>query len=122
MDKSNNSSSMSQLLTLFAIVWAGGLSLSEEQIASITQILVSAMTPKGSKKPMDTSAPAVASSGTGETVRGMNELAQLLGVSMPTACKLSKSGKFDEARLNFGTKKFVWDRAKLLAIATRKDE
>lgn len=113
---------MSQLLTLFAIVWAGGLSLSEEQIASITQILVSAMTPKGSKKPMDTSAPALASSGTGETVRGMNELAQLLGVSMPTACKLSKSGKFDEARLNFGTKKFVWDRAKLLAIATRKDE
>ena len=113
-----NKSTMDQLLMMFVILVNGGLSLSEEQIASITQILMTALIPQGALLPMAAPGPATTP---GNTVRGMQELAQFLGVSVPTACKLSQSGKFDEARLNFGTKKFVWDRAKLIELARMGD-
>ena len=101
---------MSQMLVLFAIVWAGGITVSDEQVASITQILLSPLFPIQGVRGDGIICPV-------ETVRGMSELAQLLGVSIPTANKLSQSGIFDAARLNFGTKKFVWDKAKLMEIA-----
>lgn len=118
MTKSASTVSLSQLLMMMLLLVNGGLSLSEEQIGSITQILMSALTPQGALLPMAAPGPATTP---GDTVRGMQELAQFLGVSVPTACKLSQSGKFDEARLNFGTKKFVWDRAKLIELARKED-
>lgn len=54
-----------------------------------------------------------------ETIVGMSALASFIGTSVPTACKLAKSGKFDAARLNFGTRKCVWDKEKLLEIARK---
>lgn len=57
---------------------------------------------------------------TRETITGMSELASFIGTSVPTACKLSRSGRFDEARLDFGSRKMVWDKAKLIEIAKKK--
>ncbi|MBQ6199057.1 MAG: DUF3853 family protein [Bacteroidales bacterium] len=117
MDKNHSKMlNSSELLMIFALVWAGGLSLTEEQVSAITRTLLSSMAPIGLIPPST----QIPSKEQVETVRGMSELAQLLGVSIPTACKLSKSGKFDSARLDFGTRKFVWDRAKLLEIAKHK--
>lgn len=112
---------MSQVMMCFFIIWAGGLSLSEDQISSIMQILLSAMTPigLGNVNHYAAQAPSLAPSA-GETVRGISELASIIGVSAPTACKLSRSGLFDSARLDFGTKKLVWDKAKLLEIARNR--
>ena len=78
----NSKSTMAQLLMMFMILVNGGLSLSEEQIASITQILMSALTPQGALLPMAAPGPATTPA---DTVRGMLELAQFLGVSVPTA-------------------------------------
>ena len=106
-------SKISQFVILLVMVVTGNLSLSDDQIEAITQVIMSGGSPNVAPSMPNTPA-------TAETIRGMTELAQILGVSVPTACKISRSGKFDEARLNFGTKKHVWDRAKLLDLARKK--
>ena len=116
MNNMKNDFKNSQLIMLLVMVMTGSISLTDEQIGAITHIILSS---GGTVFPMQS--PAESSTTTsGDTVRGMTELAQILGVSVPTACKISRSGKFDAARLNFGTKKFVWDKAKLLEIAREK--
>lgn len=106
----------SQLIMLLVMVVTGSISLTDEQIGAITNIILSSgSTVFPLKSPTESSTTT-----SGDTVRGMTELAQILGVSVPTACKISRSGKFDAARLDFGTKKFVWDKAKLLEIAREK--
>lgn len=112
MKNDAKTSSSSQLAMLLVMVLFGGITLTDEQISAISQVILASDTPLKQEKPsVDSSLSA------GDTVRGLTELAQILGVSVPTACKISRSGKFDAARLNFGTKKFVWDKAKLLEIA-----
>ena len=119
MNKNNAiDAALSQLMMCFFILWAGGLSLTEEQISSIMQILLSALTPVGLGNVNHFAVPSSSiTPSAGETVRGISELASIIGVSAPTACKLSRSGLFDAARLDFGTKKLVWDKAKLLELA-----
>lgn len=99
------------IIMILAMVISGAVTLSDDQIAAIVNIVFGGAPPqvKGMTPP--------ANQPVGETICGMSELAKLLGTSVPTACKISRSGKFDAARLNFGTKKFVWDRRKLMEIA-----
>lgn len=115
--KTNNSSPMMQLMMLMLMFLSGGHNLTDEQISAITQILLSVINPQGVVPPTSLSSGTV---NPGDTVRGMTELAQFLGVSVPTANKLSQSGIFDAARLHLGTKKFIWDKQKLLEIARKK--
>lgn len=110
-----NNPHKSQLMMLLVMVLTGGVTLTDEQEGTIISTIMSALAPQS--LPPTQESPDHSS---GETVRGMAELATLLGVSIPTACKISQSGKFDAARLNFGTKKFVWDKAKLIEIARKK--
>lgn len=111
--ENRNNDKKTQLLMLMYIVLAGGLSLSEEKIQDIIDIIVSAQQSSGKMINVD-------SIQHGETVHGMAGLAKIIGVSIPTACKLNKSGRFDAARLDFGTRKFVWDKAKLMEIVKKK--
>lgn len=104
---------VNQIAMLLVMVIAGVLTLSDEQINAIRTIILGAIsTPANGMT--DTSVPV---QDVGETICGMAEFARFLGTSVPTACKISRSGKFDAARLNFGTRKFVWDKTKLLELA-----
>lgn len=102
----------SQIAVLLVMVITGMLILSDEQKIAIQKIILGS-TGGGIDKPLPEQQ--------GDTISGMSELAQLIGVSIPTACKIARSGKFDAARLNFGTKKIIWDKAKLLAIANNNN-
>jgi len=101
-----------------SLIIAGSVSLSDNQVDEIIGIILRSTSPVAITPPQEQDKSYVG----GDTVRGMAELAQILGVSVPTACKISRSGVFDAARLNFGTKKFVWDRRMLLEIARDKKE
>ena len=113
MDKNNKTT---QLVMFLSLIISGSLSLTEEQVDEIIRIILRSTTsPVTIMPPPERDKSYVG----GDTGRGMAELAQILGVSVPTACKISRSGGFEEARLNFGTKKFIWDKRKLLEIARR---
>lgn len=113
MEKNNKTT---QLVMFMGLIISGSLSLTEEQVDEIIRIILRSTTsPVTIMPPPERDISCVG----GDTVRGMAELAQILGVSVPTACKISRSGVFEEARLNFGTKKFIWDKRKLLEIARR---
>ena len=114
MNNMKNELKSSQLIMLLVMVVTGSISLTDEQIGAITNIILSS-----SSTVLPTQSPAESSSTTasGDTVKGLAELAQILGVSIPTASKISRSGTFDAARLHFGTKKKVWDKKLLLEIA-----
>lgn len=107
---------MNQLITLFVLLTSGQIQVSERQIEEIVRIILSGLTPDGGRSDIP-----ISSSPQTETICGLNELARIIGTSVPTACKLSKAGKFDAARLDFGTKKLVWDKQILLEIARKKD-
>lgn len=109
--------SINNLIMILVLVITKTVVLTDEQIQSVCQIIWGATMPTGIVSSSSILTPPKSE---GETICGMTELAKFLGVSVPTACKLSKSGKFDEARLFFGTKKYVWDRAKLMDIARGK--
>lgn len=96
------------------MIITGALTLTDEQINAIGNIIL------GGKPLLGVSPLSSSMVEPGETISGLPELARLIGTSVPTACKLAKSGKFDAARLNFGTRKTVWDKAKLLEIARTK--
>ena len=106
---------INHILMLLMMIITGTLTLTDDQVKAIGNIIMGSILPSG-----NTSSVLPPSEAKGETICGMNELAKFLGVSVPTACKLSQSGKFDSARLNFGTRKFCWDKAKLLEIARGK--
>ena len=113
MDKNNKTT---QLVMFLSLIISGSLSLTDEQVDEIIRIILRSTTsPVNIMPPPERDISCVG----GDTVRGMAELAQILGVSVPTACKISRSGVFEEARLDFGTKKFIWDKRKLLEIARR---
>lgn len=118
MKKMNvNSGTVTQILGMLAIIMSRNLEISDEQVAGITNILMSAISPNGQSPAVPTT-PMITSQG--ETVRGLAELASILGVSLPSASKIAKSGKFDDARLDVGMKKYVWDKKKLFEIACPK--
>ena len=110
-----NNQDMDQLMMLLALYVSGGVALSGEQIRAIKQIMAKAVSPET----IDYHEPGSShdSASCKDTIRGLAELAEILGTSIPTANKISKSGRFDAARLYFGTRKLVWDRRKLLEIA-----
>lgn len=109
---------MTQLLMLITMVIGGGLVLSEEQISGIVQILLSAANPNLSS----ISAPSPVVAEASGIIAGYDALAAFWGFSVPTCVKMSKEGRFDGAVLDFGsgTRKKMWDKAKLLEIARKK--
>lgn len=111
---------MTQLLMLITMVVGGGLILTEEQIGNIIQILLSAVNP--SVSPVSYSSPVVTEAS--GIIAGYDALAAFLGFSVPTCVKMSKEGRFDAAVLDFGggTRKKMWDRAKLIEIARKKNK
>jgi|GEM_PF-6232669 len=111
----NTNNNTTKAMMLMSMVMTGTITLSDDDVNAISQILLSALMPSPSPLLMQSNPSYEKSSRS--TVRGLSELAEIIGVSLPTACKLAKSGKFAAAELNFGTKKKVWDREKLLEIA-----
>lgn len=106
-------------MMLMSMVMTGTITLSEDDVNAISRILLSALAPASPTMTMIPSKLSLSENNSRRsTVRGLAELAEIIGVSLPTACKLSKSGKFAAAELNFGTKKKVWDKTKLLEIAS----
>lgn len=108
--------STTKAMMLMSMVMTGTITLSEDDVNAITRILLSALAP-ASPTMIPSNLSLSENNNRRSTVRGLSELAEIIGVSLPTACKLAQSGKFAAAELNFGTKKKVWDREKLLEIA-----
>ena len=121
MNKKNNPENskpdMTQLMMLFTLVVGGGLILTEEQIGGIVQILLSAVAPLTVP-----SVPAPKEMESPDIISGYAALSAFTGFSIPTCVKMSKEGRFDAAALDFGggTRKKMWDRAKLIEIARKK--
>lgn len=108
---------MTQLVMLFTLVVGGGLTLTDEQVGQIVQILLSAVAPAAvpaSSVHEDTESPDI--------ISGYAALSSFLGYSIPTCVKMSKEGRFDGAVLDYGggTRKKMWDRKKLMEIARKK--
>lgn len=97
-------------MLLLLLILTNKTNFSDRQLSMLREIIQT--TPDNEKQ---TSLPSDAKDS--ETICGMAQLAKFIGTSIPTACKLSKAGKFDKARLDFGQKKFVWDKSILLEIA-----
>lgn len=108
-----NIDKMQQIILTLSMLLAQGISLSEEQIQSIQRILLGAVNPAVTvPEAQNALAPAPSSS---ELIYGMSGLASFLGVSIPTAARYRE--RYDPARVRFGGRKLVWDKAKLLEIA-----
>lgn len=112
---------MTQLLVTLSLLVAEGITLSDEQIRAIRRILWGALQPgvPVGPEPIVVSHPAQDPQELIYTVAG---LAQFLGTSISTAQKRVNEGRFDEARVHFGGRKLVWNRAKLLEIAQKENK
>ena len=104
---------MQQLLISISMLISEGISLSEEQILSIQRILWGAMNPSITLPESKNTLAQDASSP--ELIYGLAGLASFFGVSLPTAAKYRE--RYEPARVRFGGRKLVWDKAKLLELA-----
>lgn len=115
-----NLSDMTQLLVTLSLLVAEGITLSDEQIHAIRRILWGALNPGAvGPEPIAGSHPGKEQEELIYTVAG---LAKFLGTSISTAQKRVNEGRFDEARVHFGGRKLVWNRAKLLEIAQKDNK
>lgn len=112
MDKTN-SDKMQQIILMFSMLITQGISLTDDQIQSIQRILWGAMNPSVTL-PEAQSAPAPYTSST-ELIYGLSGLASFLKVSLPTAARYRE--RYEPARVRFGGRKMVWDKAKLVELA-----
>lgn len=121
VQKHKNLQDMTQLLVTLSLLVAEGITLSDEQIRAIRRILWGALQPgvPVGPEPIVVSHPAQDPQELIYTVAG---LAQFLGTSISTAQKRVNEGRFDEARVHFGGRKLVWNRAKLLEIAQKENK
>ena len=107
---------MQQLLLTLTMLISEGVTLSEEQIMSIQRILWGAKDPTLSSPSTINHAYAPQTSASNpELIYGLAGLAAFFGVSLPTASKYRE--KYEPARVRFGGRKLVWDKAKLLELA-----
>ena len=110
-----NSEKMQQLILTLSMLITQGISLSDEQIQSIQRILMEAMNPSVTMpKSQNTQTPDTSSS---ELIYGLSGLASFFGVSLPTVARYRE--RYEPARIRFGGRKLVWDKAKLLEIAKK---
>ena len=101
---------MNQLLMLIMMMISEGKNISRDQIDNIKKILLGPAL--GIVEP-HVSAALPASNP--ELIYGLAGLAAFFGVSLPTAAKYRE--KYEPARVRFGGRKLVWDKAKLLELA-----
>ena len=108
---------MNQLLLTLSMLISQGITLSDEQIQSIHRILLGAIDPSFAAP--QAVKPLALETGK-ELVYGLSGLAALFGVSIPTAARVRE--RFEAARIHFGGRKLVWDRAKVLEIAKQSND
>ena len=111
-------SEMTQLILTLSMLITEGITLSDDQIQAIRRILWCAIDPSV-QIGLGFALPTAPSVGQEDLVRGIAELAAFIGTSIPTAQKLKNEGRFDEARLDFGSRKLVWSKAKLMELAKK---
>lgn len=109
---------MTQLLVTLSLLVAEGITLSDEQILAIRRILWGALNPgfPAGPEPMANSHSGEESQ---ELIYAVSGLAKFLGTSVSTAQKRINEGRFDDARVDFGGRKLVWNKAKLMEIAQK---
>lgn len=106
---------MKQLLLTLTMLISEGVTLTDEQILSIQRILWGAMDSTFSMPSGVKQSPAPEASSP-ELIYGLAGLAAFFGVSLPTAAKYRE--KYEPARVRFGGRKLVWDKQKVIEIAT----
>lgn len=105
---------MQQLLLTLTMLISEGVTLSEEQIMSIQRILWGAMDPTITLSPIARQSITPGTS-TPELVYGLAGMAKLMGTSIPTVSRYRE--RFEPARVHFGGRRLVWDKAKVIEIA-----
>ena len=112
---------MTQLLVTLSLLVAEGITLSDEQILAIRRILWGALNPgfPAGPEPMANSHSGEESQ---ELIYAVSGLAKFLGTSVSTAQKRINEGRFDDARVDFGGRKLVWNKAKLMEIAQKENK
>ena len=100
---------MNQLLMIIMMMISEGKNLTREQIDNIKKILLGPA--------IDTVEPAVSTTlpANPELIYGLAGLAAFFGVSLPTAARYRE--KYEPARVRFGGRKLVWEKAKVIEIA-----
>ena len=106
---------MQQLLLTLTMLISEGVTLSEEQILSLQRILWGAMDPTITSPAIKQALAPQSPVSSPELIYGLAGLASFFGVSLPTAAKYRE--KYEPARVRFGGRKLVWDKAKLLELA-----
>ncbi len=101
---------MNQLLMLIMMMISEGKNISRDQIDNIKKILLGPAVGMV-EPPVSAALPA----SNPELIYGLAGLAAFFGVSLPTAAKYRE--KYEPARVRFGGRKLVWDKAKLLELA-----
>lgn len=110
-----------QQMVLLSLVVCGVLVLTEKQMEGVVNIILSAVKPENLPIIAE-DAPETTSQTKPDIISGYAALSAFLGYSIPTCVRMSKEGRFDAAVLDFGggARKKMWDRRKLLEIASRK--
>lgn len=108
---------MQQILLTLSMLITQGKTLTEDQIQSIQRILWGVIDPTVTAPQ---SAPQKTPDAPPELVYGLAGLAAFFGVSIPTACRYRE--RYEGARVRFGGRKLVWDKAKLLELAKKNNK
>lgn len=112
-----NRKRMQQILLTLSMLITQGKTLTEDQIQSIQRILWGVIDPTVTA-PQFT--PQKTPDAPPELVYGLAGLAAFFGVSIPTACRYRE--RYEGARVRFGGRKLVWDKAKLLELAKKNNK
>ena len=107
-----NSDLISLLTTVLVLVVSGNNAITDAQVTAIKRILMGSVLPG---QFIETPSEIRPVSQTGEFIYGLAGLASFFGVSIPTAARYRE--KYERARVRFGGRKLVWDKAKLLELA-----
>lgn len=105
-------SEMNQLLLLILMMITDGKTLTRDQVDNIKKILLGSSVGM-TEPPVSPALPS--SSKSPELIYGLAGMAAFLGVSMPTVAKYRE--RYEPARIRFGGRKLVWDKAKVIEIA-----
>ena len=112
-----NSDLISLLTTVLVLVVSGNNAITDAQVAAIKRILMGTVLPG---QFVDTPSEIRPVPPKGEFIYGLAGLASFIGTSIPTAARYRE--RFEPARVHFGGRKLVWDKAKLLELARENNE
>lgn len=105
---------LNQIILIFMMMINDGRTLTKEQSSIIKNVLLG-----GDNTAMAQSLNPIPNSGSGserkEFIYGLAGLASVCGASIPTVSRYRE--RFEPARVHFGGRRLVWDRAKVIEIA-----